>query len=218
MSSILRALKKLDEDVMADDSQKDEHKVKMKRMVNRRVQKPIILKRTLLVASALILITALLWIVVGFQSQPRRMDAPPVQQMKESPPVMKEKEPPHRTVKETISPPETVSKETEQIKEAKVMKSGEGEKETARNTGSMVREPEVPVIPEKKESGKKKIRPDFVLDGIIWSTEPGRRLASINDRYLKEGDVINGVIVVKIDKAEVTLRLDEDTWAIHLKK
>jgi hypothetical protein len=218
LSSILRALKKLDEDAIADSGQGVEHKVKMKRMVNRRVQKPLILKRTLLVSSTVTLMVVVVWVIGGLRSHPRQTDASPRHPVKESSLVVKEKYPPPPTAKETILPAAAVSTEAEQIEETKVMKSGDGEKETAWNTGSIVPEPAVPIIPEKREMEKKKGRPDFVLDGIIWSTEPGRRLVSINDRYLKEGDMVNGVMVVKIDKAEVTLRLNEDTWTIYLKK
>lgn len=186
---------------MSGEGQGNEQKVKMKRMVTRRANAPRLIKRTALISSALLLMIVALWIIGGLH--------PP--QSKESPPALKEPAQPPRTEKDTPPPSVKVSEETKERKEIKETKETEMIK-----SGGL--ESEVRESLEKKELGNTTKRPDFVLDGIIWSTEPGRRLASINDRYLKEGDVVNGVTVVRIDKTEVTLQLNEDKWTIHLKK
>jgi len=65
---------------------------------------------------------------------------------------------------------------------------------------------------------KKTGHPELILNGVLWSDKPGRRVALINDRYLKEGDSIDGVLVVKIGKDAVTLQFGEVTWTLTVKK
>jgi hypothetical protein len=65
-----------------------------------------------------------------------------------------------------------------------------------------------------KETG----HPELIFNGVLWSDNPARRVALINDRYLKEGDSIDGVLVVKIGKDAVTLQFGEATWTLTVKK
>ena len=60
--------------------------------------------------------------------------------------------------------------------------------------------------------------PGLILNGILWSDNPGRRVALINDRYLKEGEVIEGVTVVKIERNVVILQSGEKKWTLSVKK
>jgi hypothetical protein len=61
--------------------------------------------------------------------------------------------------------------------------------------------------------------PDFILNGVLWSDNPERRVVLINDRYLKEGDVvIEGVTVVKIERKSVILQSGEKKWTLSVKK
>jgi hypothetical protein len=45
-----------------------------------------------------------------------------------------------------------------------------------------------------------------------------KRIALINNRYLKEGDKINGVSIIQIGKKSVTLESGEEKWTIRLQK
>jgi hypothetical protein len=58
----------------------------------------------------------------------------------------------------------------------------------------------------------------LILNGILWSDNPGRRVALINDLYLKEGDVFEGVSVVKIERKAVILKSGEKKWTLSVKK
>lgn len=63
-----------------------------------------------------------------------------------------------------------------------------------------------------------KVRPQFTLEGILWSQNVKRRVALINDKYLKEGDTIKGVTILRIERKLVTLKSGDDTWSIRLKR
>jgi hypothetical protein len=56
------------------------------------------------------------------------------------------------------------------------------------------------------------------LTGILWSEIKERRLALINELYLKEGDQVKGISIIRIDKNEVTLQSGVKTWTISLHK
>lgn len=71
---------------------------------------------------------------------------------------------------------------------------------------------------EQERSIKPTPHPEFVLNGILWSDNPDRRVALINDRYLKEGEVIDGVSVVKIERKSVILQSGEEKWTLSVKK
>ena len=60
--------------------------------------------------------------------------------------------------------------------------------------------------------------PQLKLNGILWSHIPTRRVALINDRYLKEGEKIKDVSVVKIEKKSVTLQLGKKKWTLRISK
>jgi hypothetical protein len=60
--------------------------------------------------------------------------------------------------------------------------------------------------------------PQLSFSGVLWSDKPERRVALINDRYLKEGDEIDGVTVVKIEKLAITLQRGAEKWTLQLKK
>jgi hypothetical protein len=66
---------------------------------------------------------------------------------------------------------------------------------------------------------KQTVHSDFILSGVLWSDNPERRVALINDRYLKEGeDVIEGVTVVKIERKTVILQAGDKKWTLSVKK
>jgi hypothetical protein len=71
---------------------------------------------------------------------------------------------------------------------------------------------------DQERSIKPTPHPEFVLNGILWSDNPDRRVVLINDRYLKEGEVIDGVSVVKIERQSVILQSGEEKWTLMVKK
>jgi hypothetical protein len=75
---------------------------------------------------------------------------------------------------------------------------------------------------EPVEAKEKPKHPPFTstLDGILWSDNPERRVAIINGKYFKEGEVIDGVgvTVVSIEKNAVVLKSGQETWTIKMNK
>jgi len=52
------------------------------------------------------------------------------------------------------------------------------------------------------------------LQAIAWSDNPTKRIAVINGRIIREGDMIDGVVVTRIDENEVILREGNDAWKL----
>lgn len=79
-------------------------------------------------------------------------------------------------------------------------------------------EPIQPVDDKTVDRETKAKHPVLKLTGILWSEIPGRRLALINSRYLKEGEKINGVALIRIEEREVTFQSGSETWTIELER
>jgi len=54
------------------------------------------------------------------------------------------------------------------------------------------------------------------LQAIAWSAIPEKRIAVINDRVLREGSVVDGILVLRIDDSRVVVRENGLTWEIPL--
>lgn len=188
MSSILRALKKLDEEAMSRESQTGELKIKMSRMVNRGAKASRVINRSLSISLVLLLLVIAGWIILNSNVKP---PAPVPEKQGEKPlqaPAVKMESP-----KESIPPAIT----TEPSKPSIEPEFSENHQEV--------------LVKETKH-------PEFILNGILWSDIPDRRVALINNRYLKEGDRIKGVSVIRIREKAVTLQAGEEKWTLRLKK
>jgi hypothetical protein len=75
-----------------------------------------------------------------------------------------------------------------------------------------------PVADKSIDRETKAIHPALKLTGILWSEIPGRRLALINSRYLKEGEKINGVTLIRIEEKEVAFQSGAETWTVELER
>ena len=225
MSSILRALKKLDEDAMSGEGQTDEQKIKMRQMVHRRTRAPRAINRFLFILLSILLVGTAALIMVNSNRESsitKKQEAPPqkspvTQLPEQSSPLKKEikKEP----VKE--SKPPTVKDEQQKSSTKPAVSKKEPPSQPAKveePTRSSVGKVIIPKTNQRKEVIKENKQSEFVLNGVLWSDKPVRRVALINDRYLKEGDEINGVLVVKIEKKAVTLQSGEEKWIIRVKK
>ena len=202
MSSILRALKKLDEDSLDAAGQNGEQKVKMRRVVHRRAKTSRSVYRFLSMSLALLLLATtatIAWklihpnphLPVPQKQAPTPQSSPVTKTQPRQPvPIVKKEEPKPLKAQESVKP------------------AIEGKIDTSK----------VPVQVTKAEAEKKLEHPQLVLDGVLWSETPGSRVALINGRYLKEGDQIEGVSIISIEKKTVTLKSGEETWTIKLKK
>lgn len=224
MSSILRALKKLDEDAISQDRETSKQKIKMRQMVKRRARTPWVINRFLPILLALLVLGTAGWIITNSirkhsptKKQPQdsvksRVSSstdtsskklPLTSLPKEAPPLKKE------SPKESIPP--ATGEQSKPSTDPAFSKSG-------RHAQPKRASDVVKAAGMKKKNGKKTGYPEFILNGILWSHIPVKRLALINGRYLKEGDVTNGVSVIRIGKKSVILQSGEEKWTIRLQK
>jgi hypothetical protein len=254
LSSILRALKKLDEDAASPESQGEKHQKTMRQVVHRRTRPSLAKNRLFFIVPALVLVIGVVWIVLNSKQEPgivkkqeplpeKKVDArlpqkdepvQPLQSIHPAQPDQPEKQVP--VVKQDLN--ETKKEKKQEMQEE--LKPVEQVEPSPKPQMPVNRPPTQPVTEKKKTApGWKVLSPlsaqrpkpsegltpkaqagkiQLVLDGILWSSIPARRVALINDRYLKEGDKIKGVTVVKIEREKVTLRSGRETWTIQLKK
>ncbi|UCH97692.1 MAG: general secretion pathway protein GspB [Candidatus Aminicenantes bacterium] len=226
MSSILRALKKLDEDSMAREpgTGEQKQKIKMRQVVSRRTRSSRLINRLLFMVLAVLLVGAAAWIFINSISS------------NQEPPLTKERD--HSPKKPALTHSSQQVPTVPALKKSKPpAPGGEQSKPSAKPAfpGSVprpqpdsnrVEERIQPVTDQKladktndpEELIKKTKHPEFILEGVLWSDNPDRRVALINDRYLKEGDTIKGVSVVKIEKKAVTLQSGQEKWTLRVKK
>lgn len=232
MSSILRALKKLDEDSISRENTPGEQNVKMKHIVHRPTKTSRVINRALFVVVALLLVvTAIL--IRGWNPRPQEERTP--QSTKEQSPQPQEgqsqEEQSPRPEKNRLSQPEKeqpsqpIEGRALQLQEERPIQPESKQRRRLERMGEGIPPIQRPMgkIPgrktnEPKPSIKETKHPELSLEGILWSQEAARRLALINNRYLKEGDKIQGVSILQIGKTEVTLQLGDEKWTVRLKK
>lgn len=222
MSSILRALKKLDEDAIPLEDQTGNQKSNLRQMVNRRARGPRFKNRFLyisLAASLFVIAAAAALIIIKTAQEP-------TPEQKPDPSLAK------KTEFLTTTPSDTVTQEAKRQPRApeKIPVQQAIEKETKPESRPMVHPPKqhtitAPAAPTPRVIGQNPapkspmnpIRPQLTLHGILWSDNKDRRVALIGEKYLKEGDIIKGATIIKIEKKSVTLQMDDDNWTIRVK-
>jgi cytoskeletal protein RodZ len=232
LSSILRALKKLDEDSMTREPETGEQKqkIKMRQMVNRRTRSPRVTNRVLSIVLAVLLVGAAAWVLINSMNsnkeppmtkkQDDSSKKPALTHLTQQAPTLKKelkKESPGE-----LKPP---AASDEQLKPS-TNPAFPGSAPPVQSDTSRVEGPVQPAAGQKlanktndrEELIKQTGHPEFILKGVLWSDNPDRRVALINDRYLKEGDVIDGVSVVKIERKAVILQSGEKKWTLSVKK
>lgn len=198
MSSILRALKKLEEESTPGKSeiQPAAQKIKKGRLKNQWTGTAPGINKFLAVVVVFLLLAISGWLIINRPGKP----------------VMEKQ----RDASSTGSPPISIPPQAPALKEASPGESSadvmRGE-QTKPSAGAEA--PIHPVAGNTFDRETKSKHPALNLTGILWSGVPGRRLALINNRYLKEGEKINGVTLIRIGEKEVTLQSGAETWTIR---
>ena len=232
MSSILKALKKLDEDSMSQEPETGEQKqkIKMKQMVSRRTRSPRVTNRILFIVLAVLLVGAAAWILINSITTNNEPLMTKKQDDSFQKPVLTHLPQQVSTLKRELKKESTGESKPPAV-------SGEQSKPSTNlafpGSGQPVQpdvnrkeEPVQPTVDQKLDNQtndqgqivKQTEQPQLILNGVLWSDNPERRVALINDRYLKEGDVIEGVSVVKIERKAVILQSGEKKWTLGVKK
>ena len=74
----------------------------------------------------------------------------------------------------------------------------------------------IPVTPPKPVALEipKLEDPDMKLQAITWSKAPQKRIAVINNRILREGEMVSGYLISTINQDDVVLKLDGEKWKL----
>jgi type IV secretory pathway VirB10-like protein len=232
LSSILRALKKLDEDSISREPETSEQKQKIDtiRVVTRRTRASRVTNRIFFIVLAVVLVGAAAWILlnsINTNNEPpmikRQDDAPKKPALthlpQQTPTIKKEFK---KGAPGELKPPAANGEQLKPSTKATSPVNGQ----QAKPDTSRLEEPVQPAADQmfasqtndQEQLIKQTVPPEFILKGVLWSDNPERRIALINDRYLKEGDAINEVVVVKIERKSVILQSGENKWTLNVKK
>jgi len=234
LSSILKALKKLDEESLSPDQGVIEPQKKMKQVLHRRAAPPTMQKWLVTFGIVVVLIVVSVVFLALFKDKSPTISGNPgrpdsltnITKKTETKPKPSNPSP----VKES-SPKKVLAEQPE----AKPVTDKTGPAAQPAVQGNTVQQP-LPLSgpgnlnppqagnitagrnKEIKAAKIKKPRPEMTLNGILWSDNVERRVALINNRYMREGDTIDGVTLVKIEKKAVTLQSGDYKWTIPVKR
>lgn len=233
MSSILRALKKLDEESSTAQQEGGAPKINIRHVVPQSARPPRFNYRVISIVLTVLLLAAFGWIFMIRDNTPNPAPKPGTQHE-----TQKKQESPENTAAPVPTPAAKTAGDTSSNTPSPQTGTKVNREETTRNIPTPVGHTQppaaVPVVPQpvpRRPSGAMPKpnptgpvptvtpnRPQFKFQGVLWSEKPERRVALINDKYLKEGDTINGVIILKIEKNSVTLQSGKDKWKLRVKK
>ena len=193
-------------------------KTKMRRVVSRRAKAPRTINRFLSILSVLLLVGITALIIMKSNKPDKKPAVIKKQETSPQKPAVKHLPQPSPILKKELK--KESKKESEQEAKPPVTDVEQAKPSTESPVPAIVQLPQPGNVEtkEQEESVKKKKHPQLTLNGILWADNAARRVALINDRYLKEGDEIKGASIIHIEKKAVTLQSGEETWTIRLKK
>jgi len=200
LSSILRALKKLDADSISQENPESSAKISMRQIVDRRNRTPWRIHNILVILLILLLTASSVWFFFN-----NHRNAPHQKIQKPEPPTL--------TLKNIPPPPALVP-----VKSSAATKEAPPFLQPATAPTFTPITPQPQPVPIETPPITTPPHPQLVLNGTLWSEIPERRVALINDRYLKEGDQLNGVTILQIDKKSVLLQQGQEQWTLTVKK
>ncbi len=199
MSSILQALKKLDDTSPAPGKETSDRKQEMKRLIHRRAKGPWLIRRLLPLLVILTGLTALGWWLTDSGTVPVDPVKQEVKREVNTPPKKKAAGVPSKKWTEPLG-----------------LKAKGFQPPVRNTTGRVENKPERIVTPPKKTRDTPEAFRGLSLEGIVWNDDAGKRQALINGRGVKEGDTIKGVAIIEITKEWVRLKAGEKKWRLWL--
>lgn len=237
MSSILRALKKLDVESALqkneNERQAEKQIIKMKRLVNQHTLSSLTINKFLFALLSLLVLGIVGWLTIhvihttGKSGLERNQD---LQTPASNERLLKESLPDERSTEHSRPSANVSDSENSRVSHPINIDNIEKPISPEENTFTGVTSNK---LDRKNKEDRKEDRKDdaehaedvnntktsgLKLTGIVWSEMPERRLALINDKYLKEGDKIKGAEIIRIEKDGITLQAGTKTWTIGLTK
>ena len=125
-------------------------------------------------------------------------------------------EPALRTIKEEYFPAAEVQTPKEAIPTQEFSSEKSSEKIEKPAEKPVVASGSIPISPQKTvEPEIPKLKdPGMKLQAITWSKAPQKRITVINNRILREGEMVSGYIIKTINTDDVVLTLDGEKWKL----
>ena len=215
----MRALKKLEQETAPreSESQPSEQKLKKSPLNYRDSGRFPVVNKFLIVLAVILLLGVLAWLIIQRPGEGRERPGMEKQQENPAAGAPSLNTPIQAPILEKVSPREMLPERVNGEK-TKPQVGVPGSNSSPMPQPQKTEAPVQPVTDKPVDRETKAKHPVLTLTGILWSEVPGRRLALINDRYLKEGEKINGATLIRIEEREVTFKSGVETWTIELAK
>ena len=214
MSSILKALKKLEEETPRyGDSQP--YPVDVKKTVENGVnKKQTYYKLFLILFSAIIIVSGSVFLLTRqTTSKGKNTPASAVVIRKAIPPRPKKENvkiasvPDLKPRKKRARPSNRIKKNLSGSRQVKIPASRKVVKEKSYQTTRKKPKSTRSALPFKSAGGS-----GLKLQAIAWSSDSKESIAVVNDRILREGSSIEGALIIQIDKNDVSFQKGGDKW------
>jgi len=57
----------------------------------------------------------------------------------------------------------------------------------------------------------------FKIQALVWSNDPGSRMAVVNDQVVRTGGLVDGAVVKYIGASHIVLKEGEDEWEVEFR-
>ncbi len=214
MSSILKALKKLEEETPRyGDSQP--YPVDTKKTVENGVnKKQTYYKLFLILFSAIIIVSASLFLLTRQTTSKGKNTPASVLVIRKAIPPRPKREnvkiasvPDLKPRKKHARPSNRIKKNLPGSRQGKIPASRKVMKEKSYGDDRTKPKSARSTIPFKSAGGS-----GLKLQAIAWSSDSKKRIAVVNGRILREGSSIEGALIIKIDKNDVSFQKGGEQW------
>lgn len=216
MSSILKALKKLEEETPRY-GENQPYPVDVKKTVENGVnKKQRYYKLFLILFSAIIIVSGSLFLLTRQTASKGKISPGSVVVVRKAIPARPKKEKvkiasvPDLKTREKRAKPSDRIKKKENLpgsREVKIPASRKVMKEKSYGDNRTKPKSARSAIPFKSASGS-----GLKLQAIAWSSDSKKRIAVVNGRILREGSSIEGALIIRIDKNDVSFQKGGEQW------
>jgi len=214
LSSILKALRKLEEETPRY-GESQPYPVDVKKTVeNGVIKKQKYYKLFLVLFSAIIIVSASLFLLTRQTASKAKISQASVVVVRKAMPARPKKEnvkiasvPDLKPRKKRAMPSDRIKENLPGSGQVKIPATGKAVKEKSYGDNRTKPKSARSSIPFKSAGGS-----GLQLQAIAWSSDSKERIAVVNGRILREGGSIEGALIVRIDKNDVSFQKGDEQW------
>jgi hypothetical protein len=214
LSSILKALKKLEEETPRY-GESHPYPVDVKKTVENGVNKKQRYYKLFLIGfSAIIIVSGSLYLLTRQNASKGKISQGSVVVVRKPIPARPKKEnvkiasvPDFKPRKKRVKPSDRIKKNLTDSRQGKIPASRKAMKEKSYGDNRTKPKSAKSAIPFKSAGGS-----GLQLQAIAWSSDSKESIAVVNGRILREGSIIEGTLIIRIDENDVSFQKGGEQW------